>query len=290
MDNRELFQKLDWLLERERSADVRRLVAPELAKTPDDPELHLYLARAAYIDDDYAAAAEHVTRVLSQHPLHHAARVLFFHVLAQQKDYVEAEQVVTSLIRENPGDAELLANYAHLMLLTLHLDKAEKLAGEALRREPGHEGASLVRVLIATSHGKHREANEALEPLVRANPEAYRIGVTLYYALIRQKRLREAERVGRQLLRARPGDGELVESLIALRLHTHWASWPAYPAVRYGWAGVAAIWFLGVIGARVAARFNPAAGTAITVLYLFICIYSWVYPPLLKRWLMARGL
>ena len=52
--------------------------------------------------------------------------------------YVDAEEIITGLIRDYPEEAELFAFYARLMLVTFHLPKARALlmkVGELLKRD-----------------------------------------------------------------------------------------------------------------------------------------------------------
>ncbi len=286
----ELYAKLEHLLGVRRTADVRRLVAPGLAAAPDDAELHQFLARAACLDGDTGQARDHLERVLALDPDHSGARYLLFEVLIDEAEYSEAETLVIELIREHPADADYLAAYARLMLLTLHLEKARLLTQEALRHEPEHRGALLVEVLIATARGDHDQARLTLEEVLRDEPDAYRTTHTLFYVLLKQKRYREAEKVGQQLLRTNPTNVDLVDALIDIRTQTHWSALPAYPVTRYGWAGVAGMWVIGAMGARVIARFDKAAAGIWALAYVALCIYSWVYPSILKRRLRARGI
>jgi predicted Zn-dependent protease len=277
------------LIEVGRYREAKQLLGQAFAETPADPELHCLAARAALGEKDQARARDHVEQALAAGPGHFEARVLLFVLDYHQDRYPEAERTIIELIRERPDNAHLLALYAELMLNTLKLDKARALTAEALRRDPDDERAQLVNVLLLTIEGKRDDAGVQLAELIRADPEGAEIARTLFNVLLEQNRHREALEVGRQLLKLDPGNRALVESLAELAAATHWIAWPAYPLRRFGWAGAAGLWASGVFVLPLVVKLNVALGVALVVLYLLYIVYSWVYPPLLKRWLMRQG-
>ncbi len=290
MADLELHLQVERLLEIQRTADARRLLAPAVAQAPDDAELSYLLARAALIDEDTFEAEQHLRQVLSGDPTHFGARLLLSQVAQSDHRYAEAEELIVGLIREQPDHADLFAQYGRLMLVTGHLRKAEQLSQEALRREPDNENALLVQTLLAITRGKHGLARDTLAELIARDPEAEHLAVTLYYLLLKERRFREAEKIGQQLLRGRPRDTELVESLIEVRQHTHWAAIPAWPFIRFGWAGVGGVWVLGMIGGKILEGYDRAAAHWWSIGYIALCAYSWVYPLILRRWIRARGI
>jgi tetratricopeptide (TPR) repeat protein len=281
---------VDRLLEVGRTREARRLLAERLAGAPDDPEAQFQLARAALLEENSEEAREHLGRVLSLVPSHRGARRLLFHVCVDAQEYSEAEALVLGLLREDPDDADLLADYARLMLVTMHLDKARLLTSEALRREPEHSEALLIVTLLETISGNHEAADRALREVVATDPDAYRVAATLFYVLVKRRRFREAEKLGQELLQARPADADLVEALVELRCQTHWTAWPLYPFHRWGWAGVAGAWLIFLLVSRWLAERHPAAALTFTVVYLGLVVYSWTHAPLARRWFRARGL
>jgi hypothetical protein len=64
--------------------------------------------------------------------------------------------------------------------------------------------------------------------------------------------------------------------------------WPLYPLQRWGWGASIALWVLMLVGIRLLNRYAPEfSGPASTLLLVYV-IYSWVWPPLFRRW-MQRG-
>jgi predicted Zn-dependent protease len=204
---------------------------------------------------------------------------------------VEAEAVIQTLIREAPEQGGLFALYSSLMLKTLHVDKAGKLADEALRLDPNSTLARVQSALVSIVRADRSRAEVQLAELLKDNPEGTAAAATLFVALVEQRRHHEALALGKQLLRAQPDNAHFVDAVVELRAMTHWLMWPAYPFVRWGWGASAAIWagallLLGILRARGA---GGVAGT-LSLVYIAYCAYTWVAPSLVRRWVTARGL
>ncbi len=273
-----------------RFRQARELLQARLQSAPNEVQAHYYLAQAFAQEDLDEEAEEHVSQALAYDPRHFGARWLAAALRTNNGRYPEAEELITGLIRENPEAAGLYALYARLMLLTAHLEKSRALLNEALRLDPTHEEARLAAALLAIVTGNHALANATLEELVRERPAAGRVASTLFYALVQQRRYREAQLIGQQLLRSDPSNAHLLEALVEVRVQTHWASWPVYPFVRWGWLGVAGVWLgVGVV-LRALGSNSPRLATGLGIAYLALVIYSWTYTPLLKRWIRTRGM
>lgn len=286
----ETLLQVEHLIERRRWSEARRLLARVFHEAPGDPDAHCCAAHVADGEGDGKAAREHVQRALAVAPRHFVARLLRFEHLVDDRRYAEAEELVLDLLREAPGDVDLLTQYARLMLVTMHLDKSRELLREALRREPGHHHARTLSVLEATIEGDCALAEGRLAELLREDPEGERTAYLLFAVLIDRHRLREALRVGQELLRKNPHNPKLIDALVELRALTHPLSLPAYPAIRFGWAGSAAVWALAIATMMVLGRVAPTWAGGFVVAYLAYCIYTWVYRTPLRRWIARRGI
>lgn len=281
---------IERLIEVRRYAEARELIERGFAKAPDDPELHHFAAQVALRRNDLDCARQHVGCALAAAPSHRGARVVQFLLLYEQRAYVEAEQSIVALLSEDPRDAELLALYARLMLITLHVDKAAALVEEALRCDPHSQLVRVCHVLIATARGRRSEVDATLAELVATDPEAAAVTRTLFVVLVERRRYREALAVGQELLRGEPDDADLVEALVEVRSVTHWAALPAYPLHRWGWLASGSMWGAYVVGIVMLGRAAPAAVGPATAGYLGYVVYSWLHRPLLRRWLRKRGI
>lgn len=282
--------KAEHLLQVGRTKHARALLGQRLRQEPNDHLALYYLARAAVMEGELSEARDLLERSLGSNPYAAGPRALLFHVDFEQSKYEAAERLVISLIRDNPRDAAYLAMYAKLMLFTGHLPKAEQLAAEAIKIEPKHVEARRVMVLLNTVTGKHRAATETIGALVAEDPQNAALAHTLFYVLVSRGQLEVAERLGQDLLRLDPSNRALVKALVDLRVVSHPMGLPLYPFRKWGWIGSAALWAAVIFGCQVLERYNQPLATAILLTYCFIALYSWVYPPLMRRWLTSRGI
>lgn len=291
-DAADLAFQISRLLDMGRTADARRLLGQLLKTDPRAPET-LYLA--ARVEHDEGRAAEALARVreaLARAPDHRGARLLLFDLDFEADRFAEAESNILGLLRAAPEDAFLLAVYARLMLRVYQLEKARALVNEALRRAPELPLAQILDALLHIIHDDDTQASARLGQLMAQDPEAIHVAWTAMAVLQAQQRPREVLEIGRQLLRATPNNTALIDVLVEARLQSHWLMKPLWPFQRFGWGGSIAVWLVGAIGLRLLARTKavsePVLGL-IAVLYVLYIAYSWIGPPLLRRWLRRRG-
>jgi tetratricopeptide (TPR) repeat protein len=282
---REILERCDLLIERRRCDQARALLAEAVRAEPDNTELVYRLALVEYLDENEAGAQIAVRQLLRQAPEHYGGRILQAELLEHQKQLGEAEAVWLELLRDYPESANLYAAYAGLMLRTLNLAKAQRLSAEALRLEPGQEGALFVMATVDLIQGRPGDHSRHLETLVREHPENVRTGIALIVALHDRRDGAGALRLARELLRARPTDENLVELVRELTLKYHWSMLPLYPVLRWGWAGAAVLWGVLALGLQALNKVNETATVVIGVSWLLYVLYSWTWPSLLKRFI-----
>ncbi len=272
-----------YFLERRRIADARRVLAEGLAKYPQDPDLLFHSAQADWFGDDARRAEETVRQVLVASPHHAPARQLLAALLTERNEYADAELLLIGLLREYPESADLYGRYARLMLRTLHLDKAEQLAREGLRYDPENDECLLAAALCDTARGGRR--NEALAKLLQAHPESLSSVHALVVALVDSGRIDEAHRIAQGAMRADPANENLVTLVRELRIQNHWSMKPLWPLQRWGWGASIAMWIGGIVVIRGLAKSAPELATPVAFAWLAYAIYSWVWPPLIRRFL-----
>jgi tetratricopeptide (TPR) repeat protein len=272
------------LVERRRFAHARSTIAHGLRNFPDNSQL-LYLA--AYVDyatDDNDSAMQAVRRVLATDPEHYGARKLCAHLHEAKKEYAQAEELWIGLLRESPEDADCYGAYGELMLRTLNVEKAGRLAQEGLRHEPDHPLCLYVSALIDVISGKRGQQSEHLMRLLQAHPEQVITASTLVVALSEQGRNREALRIAQELLRNQPDNAHNLALVRELKMQTHWTMLPLYPMQRWGWGGAAAVSVAGIIGVRAMGNAVPEPFRSVIVYtWLAYVIYSWVWPSILRK-------
>jgi predicted Zn-dependent protease len=250
------------------------------------------LLLAARIEGASGAAAEArrlVGEVLARDPRSWIGRLLHYHQLVEDKRHADAEHVILDLLREEPRNAALIVAYARLMLGVLRLEKARALVDEALRLAPESVDAQIVDTLLHVIAADDERASARLAELIHGEPEGLRVAWTAVLVLLASHRPREALEVARSVLRATPHDSDVVDTIVELRIQTHPLMRIYYPLQRYGWAGSAALWGVGVVGIRGLGSVSPAAGLIFGAVWLVYVVGSWVLPPLLRRRLRRRG-
>jgi hypothetical protein len=58
---------------------------------------------------------------------------------------------------------------------------------------------------------------------------------------------------------------------------------PLWPLQKWGWGASAAMWLGGVVLIRGLARTAPDIATPVAFVWLGYCVYSWVWPPLIRK-------
>jgi predicted Zn-dependent protease len=281
--------QVERLLDVGRPADARRTLAPALAAQPDDPALTLLAARVEDAAGDGAAARRLVADVLGRVPDDWDARVLHFAHLNQDDRHADAEQVILGLLREEPRHPGLLVLYARLMLETLRFDKARALTDEALRIAPDFHAAALLDAILSVAAGDDARAGDRVSELIAEDPERMSTARTAIAVFATAHRPKDALAIARSALRAAPGDARLVNAIVDLRMATHPLMLPYRPLVRYGWAGSAVMWGVGVGGIRVLNTVAPHLALGFTAVWLAYVVGSWAVPPLLRRHLARAG-
>jgi tetratricopeptide (TPR) repeat protein len=286
-----LHTQIDHLLETRRTAVARRLLDQSFSENPDDPENHFYAARIASLEGDSHAAERHVGDLLLREPGHIGGRSLAVELARKSKNYALAEEHALDLIRDNPEVGHFYAQYAHVMLETLHLEKARALTLEARRLSPDDRLAHVLDVLTSIVLGERGQAREDLATLVASDPDALPTAWTLLAVLEAEHREWEAFEVAQEIVRAEPDDPDAVNAVIELRARTHLLALPAWPLRRFGNVGAIGLWVVMAVGLAVAsATAYDGLGAWIGAVWLVYVIYSWTYLPLLRRLIRARGI
>lgn len=274
------------LLDRRRTAQARGVLAEALRSDPEHAGLLYQSARADWLDDDNRTARTTLGRLLERDPEHVDARLLLLALLTEDGELVQAEQVALGLLHAYPEWPGLYAAYARVMLRALHLAKARALAEEALRLAPDSDEALRTIALCDIVDGRSGVDSAALQRLLAEHPEDQHVLALVVTALMHERRFGAALRGARELLRAQPNNPHWLTLVRELRLQTHWAMAPLWPLQRWGWAASAALWIGGIVAIRLFGQLWPALVGPATGVILAYAAYSWVGPPLIRRWVM----
>ena len=279
-------KKLYYLIERNRYETAENILGTALTKDPDNIDLKYISAIIDKETDRLYEAEKTLKHILSKEPDHVEAKYLLAQVYIDRNEFPGAELLLIDLIRTFPREPQYFASYAHVMMQTINLEKAEKLAAEALRLDPGHPGALTASILCSLSKGKRLKANDQFSDLIKNYPNAAFSAHSLYIILVENKKYRAAMRIAQELLKDHPDNPDYLEMVKSLRLVTHPAMLPLYPLQRWGWQASAVMWVLFIIAGRMASKYLPDA-QAIVIIYSFLgfIAYSWIAPFVLKRFL-----
>lgn len=270
------------LLQRRRMDLARALLKPALANHPDHAGLLLQSAWTDYLDDENENALSTVRQVLVSEPSNDNARVLYFELLAEEGKHQEAERVVIELLREYPEAADYYGRYAQLMLRTLNVDKALRLAREGLKYDPDNTEC-LVAQATCELIERPGDASHGLQRLLVGHPQFIRTLLLVVVALEQRGDIRGASQVARELVGAQPDNERLVAVARELKIKAHWSLLPLWPIQKWGWGASFGIWLFTIVVSRTLGKANPAAAGVFVGVMLTYVVYSWVWPSLLRR-------
>lgn len=274
----------DQLLDRRRVPQARATIAEGLRLQPAHTGLLMQLARAEVIEQHWDAAREVAGRVMALSPGHAGARFMLFLAEMESGHLPAAELLILDLLREAPQTGLWYAQYARLMLRALLFDKASRLADEALRFAPNDANCLRTRVLCDLVLQGNKVDSAALQRLVVDDPHDLHTMRLVAVALVHAGRTAEAHQLAKTLLRADPTDKSLLEMVQALRTATHWSMLPLYPLQRWGWGGSIGLWLVMLVVLRGLDRVAPQWAGPATGLLLAYVAYSWIWPPIFRRW------
>lgn len=198
----------------------------------------------------------------------------------------EAERALLDGLAIDPENVQLLCGYAHVCVDAAQLDKAEQLVARAAVHEPDAESVLTMRTLIALARGDENAATEHSRRILAHDPDNASAQAT--YAVVASYRgdFVSARRAMGVAAAADPGNEDYVSAARAARAATHPLLRPLILLSRVGpiklwFAAMATIFTLQAVGLIVAAG-------VVAVCWLLFSVYSWITPPLLRRWLERR--
>jgi tetratricopeptide (TPR) repeat protein len=277
-------EKVFRLIERKRYDQAQAYLAEGLRSNPHNSRL-LYFSAHILSEKDLPAEAEQTLKeLLAFDPENMEARYLLASVYKDLKHYMEAERLVIELIRQNPESSDLYALYAKIMLETLHIEKAHKLASEAIRLEPDNIAAQAVALISDVIGSKKKLYRERLSEFFRHHPDSCATLAMVLMVLYEQNQHHEALRIARELLRHDPQNSTLVDIIKELKVLTHITMIPLMPSIKYGWHASAVLYIIAIATCYASSKYLPETATLIIICaWLVYVIYSWIYPPILKR-------
>jgi Flp pilus assembly protein TadD len=201
-------------------------------------------------------------------------------------DLPGAERALLDALALDPSDVWLLCRYAQLCLGAGQTDKAARLLDRAAAQNPHAAVVYATRVQLEYARGDDRATAQAAEAFLAAYPD-HPVALAMHgQTASRRGQTGPAYRSFRRAAAENPTDTDYASAAWEARVWNHPLLRPLRPLHRLGMIGswlvaVGVIYGLRAIGLR------PLA-TLFAVGWFCFCIYSWVMPPLVRRFLVPR--
>lgn len=252
----------------------------------DDPEVWAIRGWALTDLDRDEEAADTARAALARFPDDPDFLRLLAVAEARRDQLADAEDAILAALEIEPDDPDLLVTYADVLTRGVQLDKARAVLDRAAEIAPDSTTVLRVRLNLAYAGCRDDEARALAAELLAHDPDDYQGHIMLGALDLDRMRLGDArERIGS----AARQDPEATRDVAqALRYVQSPLMWPMWPLQRFGpgptWAAaVATIFGLGAAGLE-------TAQAVAVVVWLALCAYSWVVPPLLERRMERRAL
>lgn len=201
-------------------------------------------------------------------------------------DLAEAEHAFLASLREEPENAALLSEYAMTVAEAGQLDKAELLLERAAASDPTSARVVEARMQVAHLRGDDRAAEALSQKLLSMDAEHPSGHLIQGLSRWQVGDVNAADRSIRTAAVHPDVTGPVAQMAREAQLAAHPLMWPMRPLYRIGqvpfWIGAMAIFF----GLKYSGQ--TAAAIVFAGVYLAYCVYTWVTPPLLRRWLARR--
>nr|WP_238355089.1 tetratricopeptide repeat protein [Kribbella sandramycini] len=248
-------------------------------------DFRAYLFRGAALHqlDRNAEAVDVLKDGLAQHgPFLPLLQVLGSALRAEGR-LPEAEAVFLQGLSLDPNDPDLLIGYARVCLTAGQPEKASALVERAASQAPESAVVSAARAEVAFALGKDQDMRRHSTEALSHDPEDPHARALHGTASMLTGDSRSGYDSLASAAAAQPGDRDLHAAAREAKLANHPLLIPLRPFQRFNplvvWIAAVAV----IYGLR-AAGLAPLS-FAVAMAWLAFCIYSWVVPALLRRWI-----
>jgi tetratricopeptide (TPR) repeat protein len=232
--------------------------------------------------EDFDRAAEEAADGLEADP--QAIDLLYLLSVAEERRgrFEQAEAAILAALEQDADDVELLCQYADVLMRAGELRKADRVLAAAAQNDPDSGYVLAGRQSLAYLRGRNREARRLSQELLARDPESVRAHRMLgTFDLNRGRAASAAERFG-EAVRQEPSVDVYADDARRARDMARNPLW--WPTLLFNRTGVAGSWIAAMViifGLRAAGQ-ETASGIAFAV-WLLLCLWSWVVPPMLER-------
>ncbi|GAA2807169.1 tetratricopeptide repeat protein [Kribbella solani] len=198
----------------------------------------------------------------------------------------EAEAAFLQGLSLDPNDPDLLIGYALVCLTAGQAQKASALVERAASHAPESAAVSAARAQVAFALGNDRDMHRHSAEALSHDPEDPNARALHGTAAMLTGDPRSGYTSLASAAASHPGDPDLRAAAREAKLINHPLMRPLRPFARINplivWIGAVAV----IYGLR-AAGLAPLS-FAFAMIWLAFCVYSWVVPPLVRRWLNRK--
>jgi len=198
----------------------------------------------------------------------------------------EAEAAFLQGLSLDPNDPDLLIGYAHVCLAAGQAEKASALVERAASHAPESVAVSAARAQVAFALGKDRDMHRHSTEALAHDPEDPNARALHGTASMLTGDSRSGYRSLASAAAAQPGDADLRAAAREAKMFNHPLMRPLRPFARFNplvvWVAAVAV----IYGLRIAGL--APLSFAFAMFWLGFCVYSWVVPPLVRRWINRK--
>jgi Flp pilus assembly protein TadD len=221
---------------------------------------------------------------------HHGPFLPLLHILGSalraEGRLPEAESVFLQGLSLDPNEPDLLLGYALVCLAAGQAEKAGALVERAASHAPESAAVSAARAQVAFALGKDKDMHRHTQEALSVDPEDPTARALHGASSMLTGDSRSGYRSLASAAAADPDDRNLREAARAAKLANHPLMRPLRPFQRFNplvvWVGAVAV----IYGLRLAGL--GVLSALVAVGWFAFCVYSWVAPPLVRRWINRR--
>ncbi|MFF0341225.1 tetratricopeptide repeat protein [Kribbella sp. NPDC004875] len=251
-----------------------------------DYRAFLFRGAALHALDRNAEAVDVLRDGLAQHGPFLAMLHVLGSALRAEGRLPEAEAAFLQGLSLDPNDPDLLIGYAHVCLAAGQAEKASALVERAASQAPESVAVSAARAQVAFALGKDRDMHRHSTEALSYDPEDPSARALHGTASMLTGDPRSGYTSLASAAAAQPGDADLRAAAREAKLINHPLLLPLRPFARVNplvvWVcAVAVIYGLRAVGLA-------PLSFAFAMIWLAFCVYSWVVPPLVRRWINRK--
>lgn len=251
-----------------------------------DYRAYLFRGAALHALDRNAEAIDVLRDGLAQHGPFLPMLQVLGSALRSEGRLPEAEAVFLQGLSLDPNEPDLLIGYAHVCLAAGQAQKASALVERAASYAPESAAVSAARAQVAFALGKDRDMHRHSTEALSHDPEDPGARALHGTASILTGDSRSGYTSLASAAASQPGDADLRAAAREAKLINHPLMLPLRPFARFNplvvWIGAVAV----IYGLR-AVGLAPLS-FVFAMFWLAFCVYSWVVPPLVRRWINRK--